>query len=264
MTKNKEKSPVKSPPVESSKKVDPKKVDQQSQSQTKSQSQAQSQSSDQVKLSGLYAFKLKMSSLYDEEGQWTAVTFLKYRPWVVSQIKTKNKDGYNSVQLACVPQKNSRCSKALSTHLRPAGFKQGAMYVREIRQQSVDNISIGQKLSIHSLKKGDVVTLRGVSKGHGFSGVVKRWGFKGGPASHGAKTHRTSGSIGNRTEPGRVQPGKKMAGRMGWDKISCPNVKVVDVIEDQQMLIVKGCVPGATNSLVYLNKATQQKETTTL
>ena len=214
-----------------------------------------------VKLNGLFAFKLGMSSIYDEKGRWTAVTLLKFRPWHVSQVKTVKKEGYTSIQLACTAQKNKRCSRALVRHLSPAGFKEGALHVREIRQKEVEGISPGQVLSIHSLQKGDVVSLSSVSKGHGFAGVVKRWGFKGGPASHGAKTHRTSGSIGNRTEPGRVQPGKKMAGRYGGEHTTLRSVKLLDVLENQNLLVVKGSVPGARNSLVYLRKAATAKST---
>lgn len=205
-----------------------------------------------VKLSGLYAFKLAMSSVYDEKGRFTPVTFLEVKPWMVSQVKRKEKEGYNSVQIACMPQKNNRSSKALKNHLSAAGFSEGARYVKEIRQDSVDNIEVGQPVSIHSVQKGDKVKLHSISKGHGFAGVVKRWGFKGGPASHGAKTHRTSGSIGNRTEPARVMPGKKMSGHYGVEKVSLRNVQVVDVIEEKNLIVVKGSVPGARNSLVFL------------
>ena len=208
-----------------------------------------------VKLSGLYAFKLSMSSIYDEKGQFTPVTFLKMKPLVVSQVKTKEKEGYNSVQVACVSQKNRRYAKALKNHLSKAGFSKGASHIREIRQESVENIEVGQPVSIHSVQKGDKIKLQAISKGHGFAGVVKRWSFKGGPASHGAKTHRTTGSIGNRTEPARVMPGKKMAGHYGVEKVSLKNVKVMDVISEENLIVVKGSVPGSRNTLVFLSRA---------
>ena len=130
-----------------------------------------------LKLSGLYAFKLGMSAIYNDKGVFTPITILQFRPWLVSQVKTMDKEGYCSVQLACGPQKNKRCPKSLSSHLLAAGFKEGAAYVREVRQDSSADIKVGQSVSIHSLQKGDVVTLSGVSKGCGFAGVVKRWGF---------------------------------------------------------------------------------------
>ena len=216
-------------------------------------SSSTSSAKEEVKLSGLYAFKLAMSSIYDEKGYFTPVTFLEMKPWVVSQVKTKEKEGYNGVQVACVSQKKNHCSKALKNHLSKAGLA-NASHVREIRQESVENIKVGQSVSIHSIQKGDKVKLQSISKGHGFSGVVKRWNFKGGPASHGSKTHRTSGSIGNRTEPARVMPGKKMAGHYGVEKISLKNVQVMDVVSTENLIIVKGSVPGARNSLVFLSR----------
>jgi len=206
-------------------------------------------------LSSVYAFKLGMSSIYDDKNRWVPVTFLQFQPWLVSQIKRKEKEGYNSLQLACMPQKNQRCSKALVRHLSPAGFKEGASYVREIRQENLKDVCVGQSVSIRSLQKGDVVQLSGISKGRGFAGVVKRWGFRGGPASHGgSSTLRSGGSVGNRTEPARVMPGRKMPGHYGTARVSVRNVKVMDVLPDQRLIVVKGAVPGARNSLVLLQK----------
>ncbi len=216
------------------------------------EAKAAQQKKEAVKLSGLYAFKLAMSSIYTEKGRIVPVTFLKFNPWIVSQVKRKEKEGYNSVQVACLPRKSKPCPKPLKNHLSSAGFSNGASCVREIRQESVENIEVGQPVSIHSIQKGDKVKLQAVSKGHGFAGVVKRWGFKGGPASHGSKTHRTGGSIGNRTEPARVMPGKKMAGHYGVEKISLRNVQVMDVISDENLIVVKGPVPGSRNTLVFL------------
>ena len=209
---------------------------------------------EEIKLPGLYAFKEGMSSIYDDQGRHLPVTFLKVAPWFVSQIKNQDKDAYMSVQLACHPLKKSR-SKSQQKQVSAAGFENGARYVREIRQNSVKNMKVGQKLSIHSLAKGDVIKLRSISKGHGFSGVVKRWGFNGGPASHGSKIHRMGGSIGNRTEPARVMPGKKMPGHYGSRQVTVINVQVVDVLEKEQMVIIKGPVPGARNSLVFMYKS---------
>ena len=176
-------------------------------------------------LSGIYAFKLAMSGLYNDKGRFEAVTFLQYRPWVVSQVKDMggpqsskgSVKSYKVFQLCSGPQKPGRVSRALKTHLAASGFKEGARWVREIKanpafDSEVDGVKVGDSQSIHSVKKGDVVSVTSTSKGKGFAGVVKRWNFRGGPASHGAKTHRTTGSIGNRTEPARVMPGKKMPG----------------------------------------------------
>ena len=207
-----------------------------------------------VELQGLFAFKMSMTTFYDEKGTCIPVTALQYKPWIVSQIKTKEKEGYGSVQLACHPQKNNRCSRAQIKHLAPAGFKEGARYVREIRQELTEDIQVGKLVSITGLKKGDRVKISSRSKGRGFSGVVKRWGFHGGRASHGSKTHRSGGAIGQHTEPARVMPGRKMAGRYGFQKTTLHSVPVVDVLPDEGLIFVKGPVPGARNTLVSLEK----------
>ena len=116
-----------------------------------------------------------------------------------------------------------------------------------------ENVHIGQKVSIESLQKGDPVFVSGISKGHGFSGVVKRWGFKGGPAAHGAEKHRTTGSIANTATQGRVFPGKKMPGHFGCDRITQKS-RIVDILPDQSAILVQGPVPGAKNSLIEIRK----------
>ncbi|MCY4513139.1 MAG: 50S ribosomal protein L3 [Bdellovibrionales bacterium] len=207
-----------------------------------------------ITLQGLFAFKLSMTSLYDEQGRRVPVTALKYKPWVVSQIKTKEKEGYSAAQVACWPQKNNRSPRAQIKHLTPAGFKEGARYIREIRQELPENIKVGQELSIESLKKGDRVQVSSRSKGRGYAGVVKRWGFRGGPASHGSKIHRKTGSIGQCTEPSRVVPGRKMPGQYGFETITLNSVPVVDVLPQEGVIFVKGPVSGARNTLVSLKK----------
>ena len=216
---------------------------------------AQSQARE-VKLPGLFAFKMETVSLYDEKGKRISATALHYEPWRVSQVKTKEKDGYSAVQLACRPQKNGRCGKALTGHLKSAGFKEGALRVREIRllKDAPEDIQPGCELSLESLAKGDKVRISGLSKGRGFSGVMKRWGFRGGKASHGAKTHRKTGAVGQHTEPSRVFPGRKMPGRFGYKKISVRNVQVADVLPEERLIFVKGAVPGARRSLIALTK----------
>ena len=214
-------------------------------------------SDEALKLEGLFAFKIGMTSLFDKNGKMLPVTGLRYKPWKVSQIKTKDKEGYSAVQLASVPQKNKRCSKPLVKHLEPAGFKEGARYLKEIRQDLPENLQIGQELSIESLKEGDVVRLSSRSKGRGFSGVIKRWGFHGGRASHGAKTHRKGGSIGQNTEPARVMPGRKMPGRYGF-QVKTFKTPVVSVLPEEGIIFVKGGVPGSRNQLVSLLKVKEQ------
>ena len=207
-----------------------------------------------VKLEGLFAFKMSMSTFYNEKGESVPVTALKYEPCRVSQIKSQQKESYEAVQVAFKPQKNKRCSKALIGHLKPSGFKEGARFVKEIRQTVPKGIQQGQELSIESLKKGDIVKISAKSKGRGFSGVMKRWNFAGGKASHGSKSHRRIGSIGQHTEPARVFPGRKMPGQYGFKKISRLKVPIVDVLPEEGIIFVKGPVPGARNTLVSLRK----------
>ena len=207
-----------------------------------------------VKLQGLFAFKQAMTTFYNEKGESVPVTALKYEPCVVSQIKTQKKESYNAVQVAFKAQKNKRCSKALIGHLTPAGFKEGARFVREIRQEIPEGTKAGQKISLESFKKGDLVKISSFSKGRGFSGVMKKWNFAGGRASHGSKSHRRTGSIGQHTEPARVFPGRKMPGQYGNKKVSKLKIPVVDVFPEEGLIFVKGPVPGARNSLVSLVK----------
>lgn len=205
-----------------------------------------------VKLSGLYAFKEGMSTVYNDKGEAVPVTILRYEPMVVSQVKTEENDGYEAVQVACEAKKEKNSLKSEAGHFKKAGFELGFKNVKEIRQTLPEGIALGAIVSIDSLVKGDFVKISAKSKGHGFSGTVKRWNFNGGPASHGSKFHRKPGSVGNRTWPGRVMPGKKLPGHYGDEMITVKNIEIVDVLPSENVLIVKGPVPGAKNTLVKL------------
>lgn len=208
-----------------------------------------------VKLNGLFAHKVGMSSVYGDNGEAIPVTVLKMEPWVVSQIKTKENDGYIAVQIASSPKKAGNSSKAEKGHLGKAGFENGAQFVKEIRQEELPaGVQLGQRVAIESLAKGDVVVITSRSKGKGFAGSMKRHNFAGGPAAHGSKFHRQPGSSGNRTWPGRVMPGKRFPGHLGSETVTVRNVKVVDVLPAEGLLLVKGPVPGARNTLVKLVK----------
>jgi large subunit ribosomal protein L3 len=207
-----------------------------------------------VKLNGLYAHKVGMSQVFSETGEAIPVTVLKVEPWVISQLKTKETDGYTAIQVASRPKRALNSTKAEKGHLSKAGFENGAYFVKELRQEFPEGIQVGQKLSIDSLVKGDVVRITSRSKGRGFAGSVKRHGFAGGPASHGSKFHRQPGSSGNRTWPGRVMPGKRFPGHLGDDTVTVRNVRIIDVLSDDGILLVKGPVPGARNTLVKLVK----------
>jgi len=208
-----------------------------------------------LKLNGLFAFKEGMSTIFNDQGEAVPVTVLRYEPWVISQIKTNDKDGYEAIQVACHPKKAKNSTQAEKGHLAKAGFENGAQYVKELRQALPEGASLGAQVSIESLAKGDFVKITSKSKGKGFAGSVKRWGFAGGPASHGSKFHRRPGSSGNRTWPGRVMPGKKFPGHLGSENVTVKNVEIVEVNTTESVLLVKGPVPGARNTLVKLVRA---------
>lgn len=211
-----------------------------------------------IKLRGLFLKKVGMTSVFGDAGEMIPVTVLKMDAWVVSQLKTNEKDGYTAVQIASGPKKAVRSSNAERGHLKGAGFENGAQFIREIRYDEAKDLAadlkVGSRVAIDSLIKGDVVKITSTSKGKGFAGSIKRHHFAGGPASHGSKFHRQPGSSGNRTWPGRVMPGKKFPGHLGADTVTVNNVKVVDVLHDENVILVKGPVPGARNSLVKLVK----------
>ncbi|MES2965810.1 MAG: 50S ribosomal protein L3 [Bdellovibrionota bacterium] len=206
-----------------------------------------------VKLNGIFAHKVGMSQVYGDNGEAIPVTVLKMEPWVVAQVKTKEKDGYSAVQLASRPKKAINSTKAEKGHLKKAGFENGAHFLKELRGEFAD-ATVGSKVDIGAIAKGDTVALTSRSKGKGFQGVIRRWSFAGGPASHGSKFHRQPGSSGNRTWPGRVMPGKKFPGHLGDETVTLRNVRIVDVLADEGIVLVKGPVPGARNTLVKLVK----------
>lgn len=214
---------------------------------------SEAQTSGQIKLDGLFAFKVGMTSYVTEKGVMEAVTVLRYEPWIVSQLKSSEKDGYVAMQLACRPKKAKRTSKAEQNSLKAAGFENGAYFKREVRQALPEGTAVGSKVDINSVVAGDKVSVTATSKGKGFEGVVKRWNMAGGPQTHGSGFHRRPGSSGNRTWPGRVMPGKKFPGQLGNETTTVKS-QVVDVIVDENVIIVRGSIPGAMNSLVQLTK----------
>jgi large subunit ribosomal protein L3 len=208
----------------------------------------------EIKLNGLFAFKEGMATVYNEQGEAIPVTVLRYEPWTVSQIKTNDKDGYSALQLAYGAKKAKNSNASEKGHFKASGFENGAQYVQELRMDIPADAKLGSRVSIESLQKGDVVKVTGQSKGHGFVGVMKRWNFAGGPGAHGSKFHRRPGSSGNRTWPGRVMPGKKFPGHYGDERVTVKSIQVVDVLPQEGVVMVKGPVPGARNSLVRLMK----------
>jgi len=210
----------------------------------------------EIKLAGIFAQKVGMSSVYNEAGQNIVVTVLKVNPWKVTQVKRKATDGYSAVQISTFGKKLENNSKALQTKGKAAGEETGIAMSREIRveEKALEGVAVGQALSIDSIAKGDIVKLTGKSKGRGFTGAMKRWNFAGGPAAHGSKFHRRPGSAGTRTWPGFVMAGKRGPGHWGDETVTIRNVQVIDVNAQEGVIVVKGPVPGARNSLVRILK----------
>lgn len=205
-----------------------------------------------VKLKGLFGFKLGMSMMYNDAGEAVPITVVKSENWFVSQIKTSQGEGYSAVQVAHGPLRAKMSQRSRTKHCQRAGFENGARTLREIRQNLPDGIEVGQRVSLETLNKGDRVKITSSSKGRGFSGVMRRYDFGGGPAAHGSQFHRGPGSVGNRTWPGRVIPGRKMPGRYGGKNITVRGVEVLNIIPDENLIFIKGGVPGARNTLVRI------------
>jgi large subunit ribosomal protein L3 len=204
-------------------------------------------------IQGLMGKKLGMTQLFADDGTVEAVTAIEAGPCTVTQIKSKDKDGYNAVQLGFESAK--RLNKPERGHLKKLGLYK---HLREFRVEDTSQIQIGQRFDAGLFQPGDLVHITATSKGKGFAGVVKRWGFAGGPKTHGqSDRHRAPGSIGGGTDPGRVLKGHKMAGHMGNQRVTTRNLKVLRAIAEQNLLLVRGAVPGARNGLLLINKATK-------
>jgi len=207
-------------------------------------------------MTGLIGRKLGMTQFYNPEGNAIPVTVIETGPCVVVQKKEVAKDGYNALQVGFGSKKAQRVNKPAQGHMAKAG-KGAFVVLKEFRLADVSTYEVGQEIKAADLfKPGDRVAVSGTSKGHGFSGVIKRWSFGGFPGSHGTHEYfRHGGSIGNRSFPGRVRKGKKMAGHWGDEQVSVQNVQVVDVRPEENLILIKGAVPGAKRGLVVIRRS---------
>ena len=205
-------------------------------------------------MAGIIGRKIGMTRIFDEGGAAISVTVVEAGPCPVLQIKNVETDGYVAVQLGFGAQKDKRASKAEKGHAAKAGVEAAPRLVREIEVSEDEEYEIGQAITVDVFEAGDTVRVTGTTKGKGFQGVVKRWGFAGRPASHGHPKSRIPGSIGPGTDPSRVIKGKKLPGRMGGVRATLPNVKVVKVDLERNLLFMKGGVPGARNSYLLIQK----------
>lgn len=204
---------------------------------------------------GLIGRKRGMTRIFSEDGVSTPVTVIEVEPNHISQLKSVDTDGYNAIQVSVGARKTSRVTKPEAGHFAKAQAPAGRK-VCEFRVEDVASFELGTELKVDIFEAGQTIDVSGISKGKGFAGVVKRYGFGGGDATHGnSLSHRAPGSIGQCQTPGRVFKNKKMAGHMGDKKRTLQNLSVVKVDAERNLLLVKGSVPGATGSNVVVRPA---------
>lgn len=199
--------------------------------------------------------KLGMTQVFAIDGKRIPVTVVEAGPCTVLQKKSEQTDGYNALQLGFGTKKAQRANKPEMGHVKAAG-KGNFVCLREVQADNIDDFNVGDEVTCDSLfTAGDKIDVTGTSKGKGFQGVVKRWGFSGGRATHGSKFHRRPGAIGASASPAKVFKGKKMAGQMGNERSTVQNLEVVEIRPDQNIMLIKGAIPGSRNSLIMLQKA---------
>jgi len=208
-----------------------------------------------AKTLGILGRKLGMTRIFADDGSVVPVTLIAAGPCPVLQIKTSEKEGYNALQVGFDDVPERKLTKPAKGHQAKAnkGFYR---HLKEFPLDAVDGYEVGQDITVAIFQPGEWVKVTGTSKGKGFQGVMKRYNFSGLKASHGAeKVHRSAGSVGTNTEPSRVFKGKKMAGQMGNERVTLPRVEIIDVRPDENLIVVKGQVPGSKNGLVMIRKA---------
>ncbi len=202
-------------------------------------------------INGLLAKKVGMTQIFEEDGTSLPVTVLQSGPMTVVQKKTLENGGYNKIQVGFEDIDERKLNKPIKGHFKKQLPKR---FLREFNTDKIEDIEIGQVFNVNLFSEGENVSISGISKGKGFTGVMKRHGFHGQPASHGHRGHRGTGSIGQCATPARVFKGKKMHGRHGNSKVTQIGLKVVKIIEEDSILIVKGSVPGPNGGLVRILK----------
>ncbi len=210
-------------------------------------------------IQGILGKKLGMTQVFVADGSRVPVTVVEAGPCTVVQKKTESTDGYNALQVGFEAKKTHRVNKPMMGHFKKAD--QGAFAtLRELAADNVDDYQVGDQVTCDSVfKAGDIIDVTGTSKGKGFQGVIKRWGFSGGRATHGSKFHRAPGSIGMSAWPSRVHRGKKMPGQMGNARVTQQNLEIVEVRADQNLILVKGAIPGPNQGLVLIRKCVKAK-----
>lgn len=206
---------------------------------------------------GLIGYKLGMTQVYSDEGKLVPVTVIEVGPCKVVQIKTVEREGYPSAQLSFGEVKEHRVTQPVRGHFKRANVAP-ARVLREFKGD-LNGISVGQVITAEIFQKGEFVTVTGTSKGKGFQGVMKRHHYRGGPATHGSMFHRRPGSIGASSFPSRVWKNKGMPGHMGSERVTAEGLEIVDVRAEENLVFVKGSVPGSEKGLVLIHKAKRGK-----
>jgi len=209
-------------------------------------------------MSAILGRKIGMTNVFSAEGKLVPVTVLQVGPCVITQVKNMETDGYTALQLGYDEKPIEKLNKPVAGHLKKAGDK-GFKVLREFRSDNVEEMEAGMTLGIDMFSVGDIVNVSGISKGRGFQGTIKRHGFSRGPETHGCRNHRAPGSIGNSAWPGKVIKGKKMPGHMGVDKKTMKNLTIVDIRHDENLLLVKGPVPGCKTGIIEVHKTATKK-----
>lgn len=202
---------------------------------------------------GLVGKKLGMTSMFAPTGKYMPVTVLKVGPCVVTQIKKDETDGYKALQLGFGDKKASKTTKPLKGHFQKSGSACFST-VKEVDVEDPDAYTLGQAIGPEIFTIGEKVNVTGTTKGRGFSGVIKRHGFGGGRETHGCKSHRVPGSIGTSAWPSRVMRGKKMPGQYGVETQTVRNLEIVDIRPEENLILLKGAVPGSPSGIVTINK----------
>ena len=200
---------------------------------------------------GLLGNKIGMTQIFDESGNIIPVTILKVGPCVITQVKTIEKDGYNAIQVGYGNVPSKALTQPELGHLQKSNI-QPLKYLKEFRMNETNEFKIGQILNVKTFSEGQLVNIRGKSIGKGFSGLQKRYNFARGPMTHGSKNHRAPGSIGMGTTPGRVLPGKKMAGQLGNKIATIQKLKIIQINPKENILVIKGSVPGKPGNLLSI------------
>ncbi|MBW2653958.1 MAG: 50S ribosomal protein L3 [Deltaproteobacteria bacterium] len=204
-------------------------------------------------MSALLGKKIGMTNVFSSDGKLIPVTVVQVGPCVVTQVKTKETDGYNALQLGFDEKSLEKLNKPMAGHLKKNSDK-GFRVLREFRTDDLADVEAGATIGIDVFAVGDKVNISGISKGRGFQGTIKRHGFSRGPETHGSRNHRAPGSIGNSAWPGKVFKGKKLPGHMGTNRETVKNLTIIDIKHEDNLLLVKGAVPGFKTGILEVRK----------